>query len=338
VTITGIADAGYQSGKEFGQNATMVQQNGSRTSALKFVGVEDLGGGMKGLARFEIDPRGFLVDGSALAAHQRYVGVQGGFGAVKLGAVDSAALAAHGAASPLGTATGSGYGTLQTKVFADTRYNRSAKYESPVFNGLSGSVLYAPGMDRQDSTATTAFTGLPFQRQTTELGLAYANGPLNVNFANIRAAATDVAATVAPTGAAASASTSTNMLGANYTMGSATVYAGWNKGKTSGSTVSDTGLYLIPVQASGVDTNGSRLGFKYVMGATSFILSSAQQTIKNTTEEKRKVNGFRVTQDLSKQSSVYVAYETFDTGRTYDNTAGTGGKYNVTAIGIRRQF
>jgi predicted porin len=168
---------------------------------------------------------------------------------------------------------------------------------------------------------------------------------LNVNFANVKAAdanAGAAAGTVGPlTGITATGSTSTNFLSGNYTMGNATVYAGWNKGKTLGAAAaSSAGVYYVPAVAAGLDTNGSRLGFKYVMGATNFIVSTAKQTIHDSAsaEHTRKVNGFRATQELSKQTSIYVAYEQYNAGNTYSDTTKDGGKYNVTAVGIRRQF
>ena len=343
VVLDGNLDVSYASiGAKGGDSTTTTTRKGSTvtalagssTSTINITATDDIGGGLKGLARFEIDPRGYIADGTALGRHQVYVGVQGGFGAVKLGAVDSAAVTwvnAYG--SPLGTATGSGYGNIHSRLIADTRYNRSAKYETPVMNGFQASVLYAPGMDRVDATATTAYAGLPFQRSVTEIGASYQNGPLNVGFANLKAGAQDATATVTPVG---TKSSSTNMLAANYTMGAATAFVGWNKGQTLGTAETTAGVYYLPAVAANIDTNGSRVGFKYVMGATNFIVSQANQTIKNTTEEKRKVTGFRATQELSKLSSVYVAYEKYDTGVAA--ATNLGGQYTVTAIGIRRQF
>jgi predicted porin len=341
VVLDGNLDISYASVGASGQDtattrkgSTVTALAGSSTSTINITATDDMGGGMKGLARFEIDPRGFLVDGAALGAHQRFVGVSGGFGTVKIGAVDSAAVAwvnAYGSA--LGTATGSGYGNIHSRLIADTRYNRSAKYETPVISGFQASVLYAPGVDRADATAGTAYAGLPFQRRVTEIGASYQNGPLNVAFANLKGAATDATSTVTPVG---TKSSSTNMLSANYTVGAATVYVGMNNGQTLGTTESNAGVYTLPAVAAGIDTNGSRVGLKYVMGTTNFIVSQAQQTIKNATEEKRKVTGFRATQELSKQSSVYLAYEKYDTGIATVGTA--AGTYTVTAVGLRRQF
>jgi len=56
VTVTGVMDAGYQTGRLYGQAFGLVQQNGARTSAIKFIGTEDLGGGLTAKFQFEVDP------------------------------------------------------------------------------------------------------------------------------------------------------------------------------------------------------------------------------------------------------------------------------------------
>ena len=61
---------------------------------------------------------------------------------------------AHSASSPLGTGIGGGYGAddkIMIRKVLFTRYNRSARYDSPVTNGLKFSALYAPGNDEASS-------------------------------------------------------------------------------------------------------------------------------------------------------------------------------------------
>jgi len=49
-------DAGYYTGKLYGQAFNVIDNNGARTTAIKFIGVEDLGGGLKAKFQFEADP------------------------------------------------------------------------------------------------------------------------------------------------------------------------------------------------------------------------------------------------------------------------------------------
>src|ERR1700730_16325238 len=90
VTVYGIVDAGVQyknDGNPAGKTLSLQSgiQNGSR---LGFKGTEDLGGGLSAIFTFE---NGFNVDdgtlgqGNRLFGRQAWVGLNGGFGTVKLG-------------------------------------------------------------------------------------------------------------------------------------------------------------------------------------------------------------------------------------------------------------
>jgi len=252
------------------------------TSTINLMAEEDLGGGLKAAARLELDPRPTLSDGSALATHSSYVGLMGSFGAIKFGRMDSASVLANGQQSPLGTGLGSGYAVLQSQVIAATRYARSVKFESATYDGISGSVMYTPGVNG-DGVNLTATTGLPFQRSVTEIGLAYAQGPLAASFININTGAGNgatTAGTVTPisyTTTTLSPSTSTNILTAQYTMGNNSFHFGYNRGQTLGVAAATTGYFDVVTVAAGLDTSGRRLGYKYVMGDMDFIVQTGQQ-------------------------------------------------------------
>jgi len=321
------------------------------TSTINLMAEEDLGGGLKSAARLEIDPRPTLSDGGALAIHSSYVGIMGGFGAIKLGRMDSASVLANGQQSPLGTGVGSGYGILQSNVFAATRYNRSAKFESAVMNGISGSVMYTPG--NQASTTTTggtAYAGIPMQRALTELGLAYNNGPLQASLINVKTAAASgstAAGTVTPISygtTATNPSTTTTIITAQYTMGDVSFHFGTNKGETLGTAESTAGLYYTPALVAGLATNGKRFGVKYTMGTMDFIAQSSSQKIETTTTSDtyvtRKVTGLRAVSNLSKNTAVYVGYEKYNSGTNLATTLASidGGIYTLTSVGIKKAF
>jgi predicted porin len=100
---------------------------------------------------------------TGLARDEAFVGIEGPFGNVRLGSPNSIGLNSFLVSSPLGTGIGSGYtgagtaGTV-TNSYVQTRYNRSLRWDSPVVNGFSAAILYAPG---NDLVATT--TGLVTQ-------------------------------------------------------------------------------------------------------------------------------------------------------------------------------
>jgi predicted porin len=276
----------------------------------------------------------------------------GNFGAIKLGRMDSAAVIANGQQSPLGTGVGSGYGILQANVFAGTRYNRSAKFESAVINGFSGSVMYTPGNQADTTTVGgTAYAGIPFQRALTELSLAYNNGPLQATVINVKTAAASgstAAGTVTPisyTTTATNPSTSSNILTAQYTMGNASFHFGYNRGETLGTAESTAGLYYTPALVAGLATNGRRMGVKYTMGTMDFIAQQSQQKIETTTTSDtyvtRKVTGLRAVSNLSKTTAVYVGYEKYNSGTNLASTAASnldGGTYTLTSVGIKKAF
>jgi len=344
--------------------ATVSSLGTASTSNITLNALEDMGGGLKAQAYYEIDPRIGLVDGGAshFLAHSHFVGISGGFGAIKLGSIDSAAVIANGQQSALGTGVGSGYGVLQSLVFAPTRYNRAIKWESAVYNGLSGSVYYAPGIT-PSGTSTIEYAGLPLQRKVVEVGLAYANGPLSASFVNIATGSSDAASavgTVTPmTTTAAVGSTSSNILTAKYEMGANTFYAGYNKGQTIGTAQSSSGLYWVPGLAAGLDTSGTRLGYKYTVGQWDFIASANKQKIATanpaTAYVTRKVSGFRAVNNLSKTTAVYLGYEAYNTGTDLAQngvdtmtvaangsnataTGAQGGKYTLVSIGVKKAF
>ena len=337
VSITGTADIAYMNvggGSSVVKNQTLNSSyNGSSTSAINFVSSEDLGGGLRATARVELDPRAILVDGGSIATHQTFVELSGGFGAVKLGRVNTPSLDAFGAASPLGTAVGGGYGLTNAGVGMATRHARSVRYDTKAMNGFTAAVQYAPGAD---NTTADSFAGIPNQRQVTEVGLRYAKGPLTVAFANISSDGTTnlVTATVVPVNTAKS---SFQTIGVNYAIGSTTLFAGWNKGDTIGAAASAAGLFPLGAINANQATDGTRFGLRHVMGVITLNGSYAKQDIGAIT---RKVTGLRAEYALSKRSAVYAAYENFDTGRAASaaTNALEGGKINTTAIGVRHTF
>jgi len=319
------------------------------TSTINLMAEEDLGGGLKSAARLEIDPRPSLSDGGALAMHSAYVGIMGSFGAIKFGRMDSASVLANGQQSPLGTGLGSGYGPLQSTMIAATRYNRSVKFESATYGGISGSVMYTPGVNG-DGVNITSYAGMPLQRSVTELSLAYAQGPLAATFINLNTGAGNGATTagtvtpIAYTTTALSPSTSTNILTAQYTMGNSSFHFGYNRGQTLGIAAATSGLYDNPTLAAGLDSTGRRLGYKYVMGDMDFIIQTGQQKYATTTASvaynTRKVSGLRAVKNLSKTTAVYVGYEGYNTGTNLASTAAAldGGRYTITSLGIKKAF
>ncbi len=360
VSITGLLDAAYVSiGGNIAENSkgtSVVANEGSATSNIAISATEDLGGGMKARVFYELDPRGMFnnaglypgsqpLGGAGLGRHQMFVELSGSFGSIKLGSPNSASLSTWGVGTPFGTATGGGYtrvavnaGTGANQIIG-TRYDRSIRYDTPRMNGLAGSFLYAPGNDEAQSNAFTP-NAIPNNRQVTELGASYMNGPLNVAFSSLRGAAQTNAgnqfASVALNSAtppapvwalgsvnqrlaAGTGSTTFNMLSANYKMGMTTVYASFGSGD------------LFTNAAHSVKSNN--IAFKHDMGTYSVLASYRMHSVNDGTKDTdHKITGLRLENNLSKTAAVYAMYESWDNGATTLN------KRNIAGVGIRKSF
>ncbi|MGE0800834.1 MAG: porin [Lautropia sp.] len=121
-------------------------------SRVAIVGTEDLGGGLRGL--FNIEHRlspdtGTVTSGATFWAGQAWVGLQGGFGTIRLGrqytplrrALEPGDVTGHSWYN-----NGDGLGGITT------RFNNDLSYQSPSLGGLVIHAAYAAG----ESTATPA--------------------------------------------------------------------------------------------------------------------------------------------------------------------------------------
>ena len=302
-------------GTQVNVKGTSITQNlgQSATSHVSIIAVEDLGGGMKATAKYGFDPRVLATDGGALGRDELFVGLEGGFGNIRLGSPNSIGLTTYLSAAPLGTGVGSGYGAANLD-YSNIRYNRSARYDSPVMGGFSVAVLYAPGNDQ----AVTG--GAPAQlianaRQVTELGLSYANGPLKIGYANVSQAK--------QTNGTAGAKTSSNILAASYAIGATTLSAGWNDGDA------------LAAAATAQKSEGYRLGVAHTMGAVTVGVSYAEQ---KTNLVKETVTGLRADYALSKTAAVYLGYEDWDNTKATASATVNKGTRKVTSVGVRKAF
>ena len=202
VSITGLVDMGY--GKiDYKGNAVNFSSlpNGSATSNFTFLISEDLGGGLKADARWEIDPdltqtvgktSGTTATGttsnvtSFLGNGYSFLGLSGGFGEIKFGTINFATLSANGDGNlGFGTAIGSGY---RVSSFDAVRAQNALRYDTPTMNGFSASYLLSEKNDLQGATLTTGQTGNQVNQtegrdKVSEIALAYSNGPLSARYA-----------------------------------------------------------------------------------------------------------------------------------------------------------
>jgi len=365
VSITGNIDfAGTRlSGTMTGSKGTTFSQTlgtGS-TSSINLIATEDIGGGTKITGVYQIDPRDWSNDNLAttmnagstastaqtatvtgLKRHEAYIQAQGEFGSIKLGAPNAPGLDVHGISSPLGTGIGSGYAhatdTLTTRLSVN-RYSRSARYDTPTMNGLTGSLTYAPGNDvdgSEDAGGIYVIRQMPNARRATEVALRYTNGPLTIGVVNISTAyqtyrtgwyAANQVAT--DTTALGYLGTKSNLAGVSYALGNTTLYAGFGSGGSRATTTAAT------------KADFSRYAIKHSMGQIDWIAqmtSVADTTVSSGAKVTQKVQGFRADYNLSKTATAYLGYEKLDTGAVAATTNTTSGTRTLTSVGLRKSF
>jgi predicted porin len=343
-------------------------QNGSATTAIVIGGVEDLGGGMKALFRYELNPD--FANGSGLtggvgaesgstgaialgtgAAGYHFLGLEGGFGKVLFGRLNTGSLAAWGAGSTFGTALGSGYGSngnIYTRYSsaagnynntAPTRFNGAVEYTTPVMGGFSARLMHVPQVNKVAvggesacaQTACTSENGVAAGANrvgVTDISVAYSKGPLNVVVASqtLKVGSGDVSALVSPSLlSTASTSNKLNTVGANYNLGFATVRGGFWTEKT-GTTV---------------NTSGYQLGASYPMGAVTLHASIANSNDKTAANVDKSIMGLGADYALSKRTAVYGRYENRDADTSSAAKAvdaAASGATKTMHVGVRHTF
>ena len=333
-------DAGYQSGNEYGQRATTVVQNGSRTTAIKFIGVEDLGAGLKAKFQFEADPaitaangnsnnayikadarayaNGAAQSGNTASAQSGLVGAGYNYvalesatlGQIEFGTINTNALATQGlGAQKFGTAIGSGY----KKIWAElTRYENALKYTTPTVAGFNASVLSGVGNNSAYGSTTTVTLRRP---AVQELGLNYANGPVAVAYSHLESKTSGNEAVVSATAASASdVTTKYDTFAATYDFGVAKVGYGLQNAKNNaGFDTAGTPL------SHALDTKAQMLTVTAPYGNWLFLANSgsrktntqggaaAVQTALNG--QKSTFTGLGAHYNFSKNTYAYVMYE-----------------------------
>jgi len=319
VTLYGLADVWFGTVKTNDGTTSLTQTkldsggiNGSRWG-LK--GSEDLGGGLKANFQFE---SGFNIDngasaqGGLLFGRQSWVGLSGGFGAVKLGRTTSPYDDIQGASnavfdSALSASNDvfrSGSTTLSTY---NARPNNALYYQAPNVSGFSGAVSYALGEDKTTTTSATS---------TTSMNLTYAAGPLAVQFGY------QVEDVVNAT--AASADKKYTRLGASYNFGVATAKASYGKVDNVGN-------------ANGADTTEYQIGVDVPVTAALTLSGSFAKSEDNTTLGDAERTGYALgaKYDLSKRTFLYGGYrhaKTDNVGATADT------KVDLFAVGLQHRF
>jgi predicted porin len=350
VTISGNFDAGFSSINS--QDNTADKQellgNGASTSLIKFAGTENLGGGMKaGFVGTHLFSATSGQTGNGSTAYstnnffndEAWVGLEGGFGAVKLGAPNAGMHETNSKSQPFGTALGGGYSstginrllgqttTLGINQFVGgatangrvIRNEKSVRYDTPTVAGFSANYVYAA---RNDNSTTATNNSNGFNNATVN----YSNGALNAAYSVAKA---EAGANIAQGNGAAGALTANadvkyQFLAANYTVGATTVYTGLTTGKTSGLTGGDKKV------------DSYNVAVKYALTPMVDLLANYVSVDDRATTgaKNQELKALSAIYKFSARTSTYATYQKYDTDKS-SNTAGLVTQYMV---GMRHQF
>ncbi len=248
-------------------SATTLGNNNQGTTAIKFSGTEDLGGGLKAI--FMLEQNFDSTDGSngAYATGEVFAGLSGGFGTLRLGAANSPTLGVQAGRTPFGTKAGSGYNS--TSGAANTRNDDSIFYTSPTMGGFSIGIAQALKVAAVAPAAAT--------NAKNDIALNYAAGPLVVGLSS-----------VTQKGALAQ----TNLM-AQYNLGVARLYAGYvsEDNKAGAATSKKT---------------GTNFAVAAPMGALTLMANVASWDVDGGTAGDRDITAVGVKYDLSKRTSTYA--------------------------------
>ena len=325
VTVYGIVDLGINSTDNDSANGrlTGLTSGGQSASRIGFKGTEDLGNGLK--ANFVLEGGFNADDGSQattglLFSRVSTVGLSGGFGAVNMGRQTSVLKDAHDQIDPFGAAGSTG--NLERIFYSGAtpnggRVSNSIKYTSNSFSGFKAQAAYVFGETRGDTSANSGYG----------LGVGYANGPLNVQFAYNNV---DISGTTAPF---ANTSEQDNMfLGATYDFGMFKLHGAF----------ADTEIDF-PV-ATDTEARNYMLGASVKVGAAGTLLASYAVNDNKTagvTNADSKQFAIGYTHDLSKRTNLYTGY-----AKTSNDANALVGGSSVTAgndvtvfnVGVRHKF
>jgi predicted porin len=195
VTLYGVADAYLGTTNTKTTNAAgvssslrqnVINSGGSGASRFGLTGSEDLGGGLK--ANFTLESGVDLSTGAlsdpGLFNRQSWVGLSGGFGALRLGKMYSPYDEVNGIGS---SAFDELFKPANGNVFASNNYNanpnNSINYTTPNISGFSAALSYSFGENKTGPTGTPPNTDAG---NIISANAQYAGGPITVSLSHQR--------------------------------------------------------------------------------------------------------------------------------------------------------
>lgn len=324
LTIYGIVDAGivYDKNVTAGDKTWRLESGQHSGSRIGFRGTESLGGGLS--ASFTLE-NGFNVDtgtlgqGNRFFGRQAWVGLNGGFGAVKLGrqqtpvynamlAVDPFAINLAGNAQRM-----FGTGLYFTDPFLRT--DNTISYATPNIAGFTGTLGYGFGEVAGDRSA---------QRQLVA-GVSYVNGPMNVQFAYHDANTFTLPGTVAALGTGV-ADLQTAFIGGTFDFGLAKAHLAFaNTEADQAGTSRDSRSWLVGASAP--------------IGSGTVLASFIRNDVRDIAAGESDQIALGYIQPLSKRTNIYTSVSrTKNDAGVRLNAFANGEDSRQFNVGVRHQF
>ncbi len=312
VAIYGIVDMGI-SHDDNGSAAGSVTRldsgilNGSR---LGFTGTEDLGGGLS--ASFVLEggfsaDTGMLAQGGRIFGRQSWLGLNGGFGSVRLGRQVTPVYANCQTFDPF--VDGLAGDTSRLFNYSGVRTDNAISYNYDV-NGIRTQLMYGFGEVAGNASASRTIAGF----------VGYKSGPVDV-----------VLTYNGNNDATGNITGKTTLLGGNYNFGPVAVYAAyaWNK-----NVIAPSG-----VVAAGADTRNALVGVAVPLGAGIFKASYIKLSNKAASDADANQIAIGYVYDLSKRTALYTSLSRTanDSGAKYNTSTG-GATDKLFDVGIRHKF
>ena len=173
VTLYGQIKAGVEvskvkEGKTSSKTATEIADFGSR---IGFKGHEHLGSNLNAI--WQVEQKTSIAGGdSGFANRESFLGLEGGFGKVRVGNLDTALNESSDSFDPWESSDANA-DTLQLgKIKRVDSRKVSVRYDTPVFGGFSASVQYQP---RDNANPSDKYDHAVKSRESYDLGLNYEN-------------------------------------------------------------------------------------------------------------------------------------------------------------------
>ena len=360
VTLYGVVDAGLTyankvpNGNGGGSSRVGLDSGGLSGSRWGLRGVEDLGGGLKGIFNLE---SGFNLDNGTSAQNNRlfgrnaYVGLQGQWGQLTLGRQQNLLYDFSLMYDPMAIATR--YSLASQDQYFAGRADNAVKYIG-TFGGLSVSALYAFNRDGNEQA------GLSKLGREWSLGANYAGGPFSIGAVYDQSnGVAGSATTFAAQSALADNKEQRATIAGTYAFGPAKLYAGyrWYKANYAVSPVAGSGNLRSNLYWAGLgyqatpalsltgtayyqQFKNSNTGnpWLFVVG-TDYALSKRTDAYfnvayaKNSSGSALGVMGFN---DVSVQGGVNSSTIT-NGNQVFSNQANTNNQFGAT-VGIRHKF